>query len=66
VLLSPEKEQALGARAAADAHGLALALPEMVVMARPTGFEPARTHLEFRMIPIERAEQWDAALRNGA
>jgi hypothetical protein len=45
---------------------LALALPEMVVMARPTGFEPARTHLEFRMIPIERAEQWDAALRNGA
>ena len=26
---------------AAYAHGLALALPEMVVMARPTGFEPA-------------------------
>jgi hypothetical protein len=52
--------------AAAYAHGLALALPEKVEMARPTGLEPARTHLEFRMIPIERAEQWDAALRNGA
>ena len=26
---------------AAYAHGLALALPEKVVMARPTGFEPA-------------------------
>ena len=26
---------------AAYAHGLALALPEIVVMARPTGFEPA-------------------------
>ncbi len=27
--------------AAAQAHGLALALPEKVAMARPTGFEPA-------------------------
>jgi hypothetical protein len=27
--------------AAAYAHGLALALPEKVVMARPTGFGPA-------------------------
>jgi hypothetical protein len=27
--------------AAAYAHGLALALPEQVAMARPTGFEPA-------------------------
>ena len=27
--------------AAAYAHGLALALPEQVVIARPTGFEPA-------------------------
>ena len=27
--------------AAAEAHGLALALPEKVAMARPTGFEPA-------------------------
>ena len=27
--------------AAAYAHGLALALPEKVEMARPTGFEPA-------------------------
>ena len=27
--------------AAAYAHGLALALPEKVAMARPTGFEPA-------------------------
>jgi hypothetical protein len=26
---------------AAQAHGLALALPEKVAMARPTGFEPA-------------------------
>ena len=26
---------------AAYAHGLALALPEKVAMARPTGFEPA-------------------------
>jgi hypothetical protein len=41
---------------AAYAHGLALALPEKVAMARPTGFEPAGTHPDFRLIPIDRAE----------
>ena len=52
--------------AAAYAHGLALALPEKVVMARPTGLEPARTHSGFRLIPIEGADSWETAARESA
>ena len=42
--------------AAAYAHGLALPLPEKVVMARPTGFERADA-ISIR-IPIEGAVEW--------
>jgi hypothetical protein len=45
---------------------LALALPEKVEMARPTGFEPLRTHTGLRIIPIEGAETWEATIRNSA
>ena len=34
---------------AAYAHGLALALPEKVAMARPTGFEPADATIIVRL-----------------
>ena len=44
--------------AAAFAHGLALALPEKVVMARPTGVGHALT--AYRM-PIEGRDEWIAA-----
>jgi hypothetical protein len=44
--------------AAAYAHGLALALPEKVVMARPTGVGHALT--AYRM-PIEGRDEWIAA-----
>jgi Asp-tRNA(Asn)/Glu-tRNA(Gln) amidotransferase A subunit family amidase len=43
---------------AAYEHGLALALPEKVVMARPAGFERAITTYQ---IPIEGREDWLAA-----
>lgn len=71
VRLSPE----------AYAHGLALALPQEVVvtplpsrgrprknmaLARPTGFGRTRTHLGFRLISIEGAAEWEAALRSSA
>jgi hypothetical protein len=29
-------------------------------LARPTGFEPAGTHLGFRFIQVEGAEAWEA------
>jgi DNA invertase Pin-like site-specific DNA recombinase len=45
--------------AAAYAHGLALALPEKVVMARPTGVGRALT--AYRM-PIEGRDEWIAAV----
>ena len=45
---------------AAYAHGLALALPEQVVMARPTGVGRALT--AYRM-PIEGRDEWIAAAR---
>ncbi|HEY5275107.1 MAG TPA: hypothetical protein VIK38_00975 [Coriobacteriia bacterium] len=45
--------------AAAHAHGLALALPEKVVMARPTGVGRALT--AYRM-PIEGRDEWIAAV----
>ena len=44
--------------AAAYAHGLALALPEKVVMARPTGVGRAGTRSGSGFIPFERAKEW--------
>jgi hypothetical protein len=52
--------------AAAYARDLALAIPDKVVMARPTGFGRARTQPSFRIIPIEGAENWEAASSAGA
>ena len=46
--------------AAAYAHGLALALPEKVVMARPTG---AGRALATYRVPIEGRDEWAAAAR---
>jgi hypothetical protein len=46
--------------AAAYAHGLALELPEKVVMARPTGVGRALATYE---IPIEGRDEWLAAAR---
>jgi hypothetical protein len=37
---------------AAYAHGLALALPEKVELARPTGVKPTRTQSGLKSIPI--------------
>lgn len=45
---------------AAYAHGLALALPEKVVLARPTGVGRAITAYE---MPIEGRDEWVAAAR---
>ncbi len=45
--------------AAVYAHGLALALPEKVEMARPTGVRRGIT--TYRRIPIEGREEWLAA-----
>jgi hypothetical protein len=52
----------LGARLTLEAyaHGLALALPEKVVMARPTGVGRALATYE---IPIEGRDEWLAAAR---
>jgi len=52
--------------AAAYAHGLALALPEKVVMARPTGVERGNAHSGFRQILIEGAGEWRLAARESA
>ncbi len=46
--------------AAAYAHGLALALPDKVVMARPTGVGRALATYD---IPIEGRDEWLAAAR---
>jgi hypothetical protein len=46
--------------AAAYAHGLALALPEKVEMARPTGVGRAISTYE---LPIEGRDEWLAAAR---
>jgi hypothetical protein len=43
---------------AAYAHGLAVALPDKVAMARPTGVRRARTHAGLKLIPFEGAEEW--------
>ncbi len=48
---------------AAYAHGLALALPEKVVMARPTGVGRA---ISTYTIPIEGRDEWLAAARRQA
>ncbi len=45
---------------AAYAHGLALALPEKVVMARPTGVGRAKATYD---LPIEGRDEWLAAAR---
>jgi hypothetical protein len=45
---------------AAYAHGFALALPEKVVLARPTGVGRALTAC---LIPIEGRDEWIAAAR---
>lgn len=65
----------------AYAHGLALALPQEVLvpamrtkgrprkmwaLARPTGDTRARTHSAFRVIPIEEAEAWKAGVESSA
>lgn len=50
----------------ADAHGFALALPEKVVLARPTGVGRAGTHSGFKIIPIEGTDSWETAARNSA
>ena len=49
--------------AAAYAHGLALALPERVVMARPTGVGRA---ISTYSIPIEGRDEWLTAARRHA
>lgn len=46
--------------AAAYAHGLALALPEKVAMARPTGVGSALTAYD---MPIDGRDEWLAAVR---
>ena len=50
----------------AHAHGFALALPEKVAVASPTGFGPAGTHPGFRHIPVEDAEDWEASCLRSA
>ena len=50
---------------AAYAHGLALALPEKVELARPTGVKPTRTH-SGKAIPIEGADDWEVATMHSA
>lgn len=49
--------------AATYAPGLALALPEKVEMARPTGVARSGTHADFRLIPVDGADDWGAAYR---
>ena len=50
----------------AYAHGLALALPEQVALARPTGFGRGHAHSGFRQILIEAADEWRSAARESA
>ena len=50
---------------AAYAHGLALALPQ-VVRARPTGVRRGHAHSGFRQILIEGADEWRSAARESA
>jgi hypothetical protein len=51
---------------AAYAHGLALALPEKVEMARPTGGKLTRTHPGLKSIPIDGADDWEVATMSSA
>ena len=51
---------------AAYAHGLALALPEEVEVARPTGVKPTRTHSGLKSIPIEGADDWEVTTMHSA
>jgi hypothetical protein len=50
----------------AYAHGFALALPEKVAVARPTGFELTPTHSGLKSIPIEGADDWGVATMSSA
>ena len=50
----------------AYAHGLAVALPTKVALARPTGVKPTRTHSGLKSIPIEGADDWEAATMHSA
>ena len=50
----------------AYAHGLAVALPQKVEVARLTGFGRGRTHSGFRQILIEAADEWRLAARESA
>jgi hypothetical protein len=58
----------VGARLTPEAYslGLALALPEKVVLARPTGVKPTRTHSGLKSIPIEGAHDWEVATMSSA
>ena len=47
--------------AGAYAHGLALAPPEKVELARPTGFGRSGTHSGYLFIPVEGADEWEAS-----
>jgi hypothetical protein len=57
---APFGVQSVATRRAADAHGLALALPEKVAVARPAGVGRALATYE---IPIEGRDEWLAAAR---
>ena len=50
----------------AYAHGLALALPTKVALARPTGVGRGHAHSGFRQILIEGAGEWRSAARESA
>jgi hypothetical protein len=51
--------------APASVHGLALALPEQVAMARPTGVGRAISTYTYRL-PVEGRDEWLAAARRPA
>jgi len=58
IVVSGRKIVSVRLTPAAYAHGLALALPDKVAMARPTGVRRAGTHSGFKRIPIEGAGEW--------
>ena len=60
VIVAGPEIRAVRLTPAAYAHGLALALPEKVAMARPTGVGRALTAYE---LPIEGRDEWVAAAR---
>ena len=66
IVVTGRKIMSIRVTPSAYAHGLALALPDKVAMARPTGVGRAHAHSGFRQIPIEGAEEWKAAVRTSA